>query len=407
MRISISSLQNFAIAYVVLWVTSPAMSYGTLFRVLAVLAVAGWFFLELLRPNNLLLKPSVPSLIATVYIVYIAVIDYLQYGGMGLVQNFQLFIAFYFLYVIESRRNNEEALRPVFWWLLLTLPITYVKTIYTLWFVNGHAMRLAVRSSEAAMQVADDGVGGYGLAYSTVIMVPALAMLFKYRNQMSIKLWQKLLISANLVLAITLVLSSGFTIAVLTLIATLGTLVILSKVTVARTLLAAFLAAFLLIGYKPVLQVSLTAVQPLTQGTNYFIKIRDVLETLEQGEAQGTANDRIVRWERSAKLFLEHPILGVWSNRDIGKHSEVLDTFARLGVFFGVMFIYLILYIQIRYLGRSARTNGLALASLVCMVAVTIMNNFVASQGLALFLFLPVSIALITRSTKPQAKLIE
>lgn len=407
MQISISSLQNIAIAYVALWVTSPAMAYGTLFRALAVLAVAGWFFLELLRPNNLLLKPSVPALIATVYIVYIAVIDYLQYGGAGLIQNFQLFIAFYFLYVIESRRNNEESLRPVFWWVLLTLPITYIKTIYTLWFVNGHAMRLAVRSSDAAIQVAEVGVGGYGLAYSTVIMVPALVMLFKYRNQMSIKSWQKLLIAANLVLAVTLVLSSGFTIAVLTLIATLGTLVILSKVTVARTLLAAFLAAFLLIGYKPVIQISLTAVQPLTQGTNYFIKIRDVLETLEQGEAQGTANDRIERWERSVKLFLEHPILGVWSNRDIGKHSEILDTFARLGVFLGFMFIYLMLYIQIRYLGRSTRINGLAIASMVCMVAVTFMNNFVASQGLALFLILPVAATLIIRDAKPQVKAIE
>ena len=407
MRISISTLQNIAIAYVALWVTSPAMAYGMLFRALAVLAVAGWFFLELLRPNNLLLRPSVPALIATVYIVYIAVIDYLQYGGAGLIQNFQLFIAFYFLYVIESRRKNEESLRPVFWWVLLTLPITYVKTIYTLWFVNGHAMRLAVRSSEAAMQVAEDGVGGYGLAYSTVIMVPALVILFKYRNQMSIKLWQKLLITANLVLAVTLVLSSGFTIAVLTLIATLGTLVILSKVTVARTLLAAFLAVFLLIGYKPVIQMSLTAVQPLTQGTNYFNKVQDILETLEQGEAQGTANDRIIRWERSAKLFLEHPVLGVWSNRDIGKHSEILDTFARLGVFLGFMFIYLILYIQIRYLGRSTRINGLAISAMVCMVAVTFMNSFVASQGLALFLILPVAATLITRDAKPQIKAIE
>ncbi|MDT7526308.1 O-antigen ligase family protein [Pseudidiomarina sp. GXY010] len=400
-------MQNIAIAYVALWVTSPAMAYGTLFRALALLAVAGWFFLELLRPNNLLLRPSVPALIATVYIVYIAVIDYLQYGGAGLIQNFQLFIAFYFLYVIESRRNNVESLRPVFWWVLLTLPITYIKTIYTLWFVNGHAMRLAVRSGDTAMQIAQEGVGGYGLAYSTVIMVPALVMLFKYSNQMTIKWWQKLLIAANLVLAVTLVLSSGFTIAVLTLIATLGTLVILAKVTLARALLATFLAALLLIGYKPVLQTSLTAIQPLTQGTNYFIKIRDVLETLEQGEAQGTASDRIVRWERSAKIFLEHPILGVWSNRDIGKHSEILDTFARLGIFFGVIFVYLMIYIPIRYLGISMRTNGLVLASLVCMAAVTFMNNFVASQGMALFLFLPVSIALLTYNTMPRIKNIE
>lgn len=395
MRISINSLQNIAIVYVALWVTVPALAYSTIARVLAVLAVAGWLFLELLKPTNLFLRPSIPTILATVFILYIGVLDYLQLGLGGLIQNFQLFIALFFLYVIESRRHNEESFRPILWWILLTLLITYIKTIYTLWFVNGHAMRLAVRSNDVAVEVAQSGVGGYGLAYSTVIMVPILYMLFRSRKELGFKLWQNFLVFSNLVLAITLVLSSGFSIAVITMLATLGSLIILAKVTATRVLFALFLAAILSIGFKPILSTSLTALQPFTQGTNYFIKIRDVLETLEQGEAQGTANDRVERWQRSAELFIENPVLGVWSNRDIGKHSEILDTLAKLGAFFGLLFIYLIFYLPFRYMGKHPKLDGAALSIVVCMFAVTFMNNLVGAQGLMLFLFFPLAASLI------------
>lgn len=83
------------------------------------------------------------------------------------------------------------------------------KTIYTLWFVNGHAMRTVVRSSDAALELANSGVGGFGLAYSTVIMVPIIYMLFRSRKELGFKPWQNFTVFGNLVLAITLVLSSG------------------------------------------------------------------------------------------------------------------------------------------------------------------------------------------------------
>ncbi|MRJ42539.1 MULTISPECIES: hypothetical protein [Idiomarina] len=395
MRISINSLQNIAIAYVALWVTSPALGYSTIARVLAVLAVAGWLFLELLKPTNLFLRPSIPTILATVFIIYIGVLDYLQLGLGGLIQNFQLFIALFFLYVIESRRHSVESFLPILWWILLTLPITYVKTIYTLWFVNGHAMRTVVRSSDAALELANSGVGGFGLAYSTVIMVPIIYMLFRSRKELGFKPWQNFLVFGNLVLAITLVLSSGFSIAVITMFATLGSLIILANITTTRVLFALFLAAILSVGFKPVLSTSLTAIQPFTQGTNYFIKIRDVLETLEQGEAQGTASERVERWRRSAKLFIENPLLGVWSNRDIGKHSEILDNFAKLGVFFGFLFIYLIFYLPIRYMGKHPKLDGAALSIVVCMLAITFMNSFVATQGLILFLLFPLAATMV------------
>ena len=139
----------------------------------------------------------------------------------------------------------------------------------------------------------------------------------------------------------------------------------------------------------------LEALRPLAQGTSYDRKLMDVIETLRSEQSQGTLDDRITRYQRSLDLFLQNPIFGVISNRDIGKHSAYLDTYGRYGLLVGSAFVYLLTYLPVRMM-RGMRDNfGLAFSVFCIMVILPLVNDVFSSLGVMLFIMLPVACVLV------------
>lgn len=366
-----------------------------------------WLFLEISRSSELAHKVTTPILLTFLYIGYTGFVEALLYGPEGLISRIQIFIMFFFLIIGQSRRNDLKSLVPVFWAVLAVYPVWLFITVRTLTTTNAHAARTIVRSGEAAAELTQQGVGGYGLVYGTLLLFPALLVLLRNRQVLRdgtlprpLRTFPVLafgLVALNIGLGVALALTAGFTIAVIALIGILISFFLLEKYNAMRFLFAAFVMIVLVLFAKPLLEASLLFLQPFVEGTNFALKIRDILFSMQVGDASGTASVRAERYMRSLQIFAENPIIGVLRFEDIGKHSQILDGFARWGVIFGGILVYLISYPAFRAMRGSKHSFGMGLALFVAITVIFGMNSGFAAAGLMLYVMFPVSMHMIQK----------
>ncbi|MBV7377958.1 hypothetical protein [Maritimibacter dapengensis] len=405
MKLGIIGVQNVAIAYIAIWATSPFLQYGDAYRALVLLAAGLWGCLEVARPCNVFERPTWPVILSLFYILYTGAILFLFDGMHAVTGALQSFILLFFLVIHQSRRDRLQSLVPVFWAILLTMPIWHITTLSVILGENARAARIGVRSGVEAQALAALGVGGYALVYGTLLMLPALAALaMKARRVSNEGLPRSLrrlpavpvsLICANVASGIALVLWSGFSIAAVTLIFAMIPILFLRDDHPMR--LAVFFFASVLVAFfaNTLLQSGLQALLPLAEGTNYATKIADVLLSLRLDENIGTVSERMERYTRSIGLFLEHPILGTLTHRDVGKHSEILDTFAQFGLLTGAIASYLFFVVPVRAIRRSRAGFSATFATLIVVTMTFLFNNAFAAAGVALFIVFPVATLLL------------
>lgn len=411
MKLKTTDLQNLAVAYVCLWATAPILAYGDLYRWAAAIAVGVWTLLELVRPGGgILLRPTIPAVVAVVYIFYTAVTERMLGPDGDILHHVQTWIMLFFLVFYESRRNDVRSMSPIFWFILATLPIWFYTTYAGLDNFGAHASRLLTRSSEEARELTAEGVGGYSLVYGTVLMLPIFAMLLINARRFlpierpallhavsKIPLLVPALLTANLVLGMAVVLRAGFSIAILLAFASLGLSIFFKKRSPVFLLFVPLVGASAYLFLDVALIPTLRALGPLAEGTAYHRKVLDIIATLESDQSQGTFYHRWERYQRSFSLFVSNPFFGVISNAEVGKHSAYLDTLARYGVFVGAAFVYLLIYLPIRMMKRMRDNFGLALSIFALMVLLPLVNDVFASLGVMLFVMTPVACDLVER----------
>ena len=64
-------LRRASLTYLIIWVLSPPLAAGTIWRVLAVMAMLMWLALDTLSSRSVLLKPNWPVLFTMWYVLYI------------------------------------------------------------------------------------------------------------------------------------------------------------------------------------------------------------------------------------------------------------------------------------------------------------------------------------------------
>ena len=407
MRVSGNSVQTACVAIAALWTTSPVLIYSTPFRALALLSVALWLALESLRPNGIFRKPTAQVLLVGVFIFYTAVVQILLDGLSSLTSHLQIWIMMFFLIVYQSRRNDMSSLVPVFWVVISTMPIWLIITGYTVTSLDAHAARVVVRSTEEAQSLAEQGVGGYALIYGTVLMLPGLMAMALARwrpipgtlpiGLRNMPRLAPLLIWVNVVLGSLVVLTAGFTLAVIALMGVFVSLFALKHYSATRVFICVLVVTSLAIFAEPAVELLLRAMQPLADGTKYGAKVSDLLATLDSGSAVGTASDRVERYDRSINTFLENPLLGVLGLRGVGKHSEILDAFARWGVFFGIMYTYIVVASPVRMLFAKRSHFGAPIALIVGVLVIFGLNSSFAAAGAMMFIVFPVAMYLLAR----------
>ncbi|MCH8476273.1 MAG: hypothetical protein LAT55_13715 [Opitutales bacterium] len=401
--LSITALQNALLMLVCLWITAPMLVPNPTMRLLALFAMVGWLVLELARPNGLFRRPSWPLLLVIVLAAHDLFLWYV-FREWSLLSRIQFYIFLSFILVYESRRQQPATLLPVFWFLVLTVPIWILTTLRGLDVFGAHAVRHVVRSSELAIELMQQGVGGYSLVYGSILLLPiALSIAIapeRFRLTPRPRLLRLLpipirwLFAGLAALILLLVFRSGFTIAII--VASSITVVTLALLKPRRWHFAALpLVIAFLIGFGEVLVDGFIEVaRPIVAGTNYQNKLRDFEVSRIEGTAHGTVADRTARYMRSVNSFIENPLLGTMRRQGIGNHSAVLDNFAQRGVFFGLLYFWLLVYLPIRMLKQRPRNVAMIIGTLTMMLLFPILNSVTMIFGVFLFIMFPAACAM-------------
>lgn len=397
-------LRQACLAYIVAWTISPPLAFGDAWRVAALACAAVWTLLELGRQRNIFRYPTLPVIVAVVYVTYTLAIEVLIPDAGALSRHYQIWIMFFYLLVFESeRRHGGGAYKPLFWLALILLPIWMWSTISAYGTIDSDVSRIITRSSEEAEELTAQGIGGFGLVYSVVVAIPILAgfVLRPGRLEWS-RLpggkWTKrlawLLIVVNLVMAVWMVLNAGYSFALILMIGSLLLVFLVhgrGLVPVIRGLVFASLFTVLAV---LALGPFVGFLSDLSRGTEYQQKFSDVRMSFQDDSSVGTVEMRMERYERSLGLFLKNPVLGVLKIDDVGKHSAYLDRFAQYGFVFGAMFVYLILYLPLRITRNRFADYGISFSVLFVAIGFPLINNVFAAFGFMIFIFYPAALAL-------------
>lgn len=395
-RVSASTfLRRAALAYLIVWVLSPPLAYGTGWRVLAVLAMLLWLALETWATRSVLLRPGWPVLVSLVFVLYTAFIEWLVPDSSTINRQFSIWIMLFFLLVGESfSRGRDGDARFCFWLVLLILPVWSLSTLGGLQTLGAHTARAVVKSTVEARELTEQGVGGYGLVYTVVLCLPFFAGLFFHRGRVLggiVAQWKRIvvrfLILGNFLISTLLVLKAGYSIAVLlSVFSVASVLLIRSRRPLPFVISACFVGLLVLLAGLSI-GPALGALQDAVVGTEYSAKVRDIRASLEGGESTGTVEGRTERYSRSWGKFIENPLLGTLKFDDVGKHSAILDRFAQYGLVVGLLFLMLLIYVPLRALRAPHVPIGLALGFLVVAIGFPMLNNVFMSWGLVLYMF--------------------
>lgn len=397
-----NSIQNGCVGVVCTWALMPQLAYSDIARMLSLLAVGVWLVIEASRVRGVMRRPTLPLLALFVFVPYTLLFEFLTHGPGGIVSRVQLYIMLFFLVVQQARRNNLRSLDTIFWLVIILTAVAMTTTYIFMITVDARVMRTIVRSSQAAQDLIEQGVGGYAMAYGAVLMLPVLtvlslrpALIDRLGAPSILRLFPivpKLLIWYLTGLSILVVISSQFATAVMILAICMVVVFFLWRVSVFRILLAILILCVLLFFAEAVLIEVLVYLAPLVEGTNYELKINDLLASLQTDGAGGTVGDRVERYSRSLALFIGNPFTGVLYFTDVGKHSTLLDTFARWGVLIGAILLYLVTFLQVRALRSLSSMRGgagAALGALIAVVMVFGLNNAFMAAGIIIYIIYP------------------
>lgn len=402
LAITPNSIQSGCVSVVCIWALMPQLAYSGVARMLSLAAVAVWLLVEASRSKGVMRRPTLPLLALFVFVPYTLIFEFMTHGFAGIVSRIQLYIMLFFLVVQQSRRNELRSLNSIFWLVIVLMAVAMTTTYIFMATVDARVMRTIVRSSEAAQDLIGQGVGGYAMAYSAVLMLPVLIVLSLRPALIGrldapsilrvIPFMPKLLVWYLTGLSFLLVASSQFSTAVMILAVCTMVVLVLWRATVFRILFTIVLVFILLFFFKVVFIELLLHLAPLVEGTNYALKIDDLLASLQSDGVGGTVGDRVERYSRSLALFLEHPLIGVLYFDDVGKHSTLLDSFARWGGLVGMILLYLVSFIQIRALRSLSFVPGgagAALGGLIAILMVFGLNNVFLAAGIIIYIVYP------------------
>lgn len=388
-------LRRAALAYLITWVLSPLLAYDTFWRVLAVMAMGVWLALELRSARSVILRPSVPVLCALAYFAYTLITELVVPDAGQISRHFQPWIMLFFLMVGESfRRGREGDARFCFWVTLALLGVWSATTLRGLETIDAHVARTVVRSSAEAMELSEQGVGGFSLVYTALLCLPALLYLSLHPRSFLKPNWGRwrrrlawTAVAGSGGLSGLLILQAGYAIALILMAIVLSVVVLVRSRRRLPFAISLCFAGLLAAAGTLMVQPALQSLQPLAAGTKYEAKLRDIRTSLQSDQSVGTVEGRMERYTRSLRLFVKNPALGTLTIDDVGKHSAILDRFAQYGALIGAMFLYLLGFVPWRMLRDPGVPIGLAVATLVAALGFPLLNNVFMSWGVALYLF--------------------
>ena len=377
-------LDYLAILYIVIWTISPPLQLDSIYRLLA-LGCAGILFLN----NGFAMKKQ--HSYAAFFCVLVAASAVMRTGSfsaaLAQIGIYMLFIGYVMNYWYEYSWEDFESIVPI---ALLLLALWNYRTVQAI-ATNSHVARIIVRNDEYANSYLRSGVGGYGLMYCQVIILPAIVQWI-----LSALKYKKKYFVCGMIWAISYVLylgEAGYSIAVVASFISVIVLFVYKKRSITPALIISGVVLVLLvylIGFNDGFRNFLLNI---FDGTKVASKIADITSTVTTDETADSISARIVAYQYSIQSILwNYPIIGGWWNGGAGGHSAMLDAFAQYGLFGGlIMFrmIYCVTSLWKRY-ELNSKLLSVVNATIISISFVVWLDSVPYNLTMMLLVILPI-----------------
>ncbi len=378
-------VQMVSVLYLLVWSVAPPLQMDLIFRLLALGLAFVWFVIEFFRRFEF----TRIQIWCALFMIAVAIIAFLQNGARSVIAEIAVFmmVLAYFINVYSADSwQNYRMIVPI----AIGLMIFFNFRTSTALNEDASIARQLVRDSEELYDFMRRGIGGYGLVYPQVCIAPVV-----YAWTLKSFEHNKFYTILGLVWSVSFwsVLSSaGYSIAIITAAVSLALLIFYRR----RSVWPAFLIAVLLIGAMVLMLVYVEGfrsfVLQIFDGTKVVRKIEDLVSTAE-GETADSFATRIERYWRSIMACMQYPIIGGrMFGALIGGHSEILDTFARYGVWGGVPTVIMIFHTPFSFKEKARSTTLLATtnAHIMAVALVALFDPFVFQVYFPLLILCPV-----------------
>ncbi|MBQ6023120.1 MAG: hypothetical protein IJL25_09340 [Clostridia bacterium] len=330
-------MQMVAVLYLMVWSIAPPLQIDLVFRLLALGLAVVWFFIEFLNRFEF----TNIQIWCAIFMVAVALMAYLLNGVGAILAEISVYmmVLAYFISIYSADSwQNYKIVVPLTLGLLIFFNYRTVTEL-----VNDPTIaRLLVRDTPELYDYMRRGVGGYGLVYPQVVIAPVVYAwtLMSFRKN-------KFFFFLGVAWAVSffaLILNAGYSIAVIVSVISLAILIFYRR----QSVFPAFIISFALIAAIVLMLVYVESfrnlIMQIFDGTKVVRKIEDLLSTAEGETADSFAN-RIERYWWSIQTCFQYPIIGcrLFGGR-VGGHSELLDTFAKYGVWGGIPLLLIIFH---------------------------------------------------------------
>ncbi len=391
MRVRKSLFVELMATYVICWSFVPPMQVGTLYRLLAVMCMFGWYISAITTRisffNSYYTIFSFVSIIGNVFLRYL-VFNSVSAAITGSLQwIIILSVGFMIQYYIKV---NPAYLDRLFWILLLIIPIFCITTIQAC-AINPYASRIANSEWLAERFEENKNVGLYGFVYMCVFCLPCMIYLLKTVKSITGK--KKVLLATNAILIIAMIAVAGYSLAIVCASISCMIVLLIDNKQPIRTIVLFVVMIGCLLYYKEILTWLLDVLLDLTKGNIVFQeKLSEFQLYLSYGAKTGDLADRLNNYLWSVKDIIRYPVFGAyfWGSNVGGGHSFLLDSIGKLGWFIGGLSIYQMVCIPFRINGKRSK-NVLDYGMIIAWVLFLLADPICQELAVAMFIVFPIT----------------
>ena len=368
-------VQQISVLYLVIWTISPFMEIDMIWRIGALAAFGLWFLCAMSRGLHL----ERIHMLAFAFVLLVVLVNVIENSGFSKVlrpiQYYMMVLFFIMGHFYRSKWKELSFIVPI---VLVFLVYFNFKSSFTV-MEDPTIARKLVRNDEEIYIYLQQGIGGYSLIYPQVVAFPVLVMwIFKAVKKRKLYFliglvwlvsYVLFVINANYSIAIT-----GSVFSLIILLFYKGHSAGLAFAVSAGLFITLMLMILNVEGFRNMLL-------EFFDGTAVAKKINDLVATSESGAAEGSINDRVIRYQASFNTIFRFPLIGGLWWESGGGHSALGEAFAKYGLFGGYVFCKILYSVPNVYKKAFVykRIQQMANANLVVLLYVTLLDSLTYS----------------------------
>lgn len=407
-KIKIDRIQLYCVLYLVTWLLAPPLAYGTIYRLLAVVAAVLWFGLQFFRQSETKAEPKAARRLTTyvfcmvIYVVSLLLLECFieRHSLFSVIWNsITTYILLFVGYIggVYAAERRENDLKIIFYAALIIAVVFSITTIFRSDEFYEYT-RLAGGEDEAfastARRAAARGVGAFGFFCFTSVFAPLVLWIY-----MKKRTWWYFAAFAIIEIG---VISAGYTLAlIISLVGIFYCFMVNARSGLSKAIIIV-VAVFLIFSWQVIADELYSFLYRITEGSFYHNKVIDIFRFILEGESADTVNARAERYLFSLKAMFEYPLFGALllnGRRASGYHSSILDTYSIFGWIIGTIWLYLITLFPPATIGRSCENSGkLRFMAGALLFFTALFNQYVMMMGVFYLVYpaLPVILCKLT-----------